>query len=262
MAENLLRGKSNADIAAVRGTSLRTVENQVSQLLVKLGVGSRAELLAYLYSTDGDITDGPEEKHLWKPCPCLGDADWQFAQHNHTSPGGKTNHEDNTRETLGWYDSVSFGRSWRRTGRVRTLYRCVGGQSAGHYGHSGKLLHGECRFSNRIYRNGMQRSVGELISPSMPRVLIRYPLPGRPIRVRLGPSMRRLRRGCQRNVHQHRLYNGDDQHLDVVHAPVNHRVVRWQSLYCVRWRSIRSSRNDQLVERCARRASQGARRAT
>ena len=40
----LLRGDSNADIARARGTSVRTVANQVASIFRKLGVRSRAEL--------------------------------------------------------------------------------------------------------------------------------------------------------------------------------------------------------------------------
>lgn len=42
----LLAGKSNAEIADARGTSPRTVANQISSLYRKLGVASRAELAA------------------------------------------------------------------------------------------------------------------------------------------------------------------------------------------------------------------------
>lgn len=40
----ILEGRSNADIARARGTSPRTVANQIQSLFRKLGVGSRAEL--------------------------------------------------------------------------------------------------------------------------------------------------------------------------------------------------------------------------
>lgn len=42
----LLEGRSNADIARTRGTSARTVANQIQSVFRKLGVGSRAELVA------------------------------------------------------------------------------------------------------------------------------------------------------------------------------------------------------------------------
>jgi DNA-binding NarL/FixJ family response regulator len=42
----LLAGHGNAAIAEQRGRSLRTVANQVASIFAKLGVGSRAELLA------------------------------------------------------------------------------------------------------------------------------------------------------------------------------------------------------------------------
>jgi len=44
--EGLLRGESNAQIAAARGRSARTVANQLQSLFRKLGVGSRHELMA------------------------------------------------------------------------------------------------------------------------------------------------------------------------------------------------------------------------
>lgn len=40
------RGESNAEIARARGTSARTVANQVARVFKKLGVASRAELVA------------------------------------------------------------------------------------------------------------------------------------------------------------------------------------------------------------------------
>lgn len=42
----LLRGCSHREIAAARGTSIRTVANQVARVFRKLGVTSRAELAA------------------------------------------------------------------------------------------------------------------------------------------------------------------------------------------------------------------------
>lgn len=42
----LVRGDSNAEIARERGTSMRTVANQVASIFRKAGVHSRSELLA------------------------------------------------------------------------------------------------------------------------------------------------------------------------------------------------------------------------
>lgn len=42
----LLDGLSNAEIAEIRGTSVRTIANQVASLFKKLGVRSRSELAA------------------------------------------------------------------------------------------------------------------------------------------------------------------------------------------------------------------------
>jgi DNA-binding CsgD family transcriptional regulator len=44
----LLRGRSDREIARLRGTSPRTVANQLRTLFRKLGVSSRAELVARL----------------------------------------------------------------------------------------------------------------------------------------------------------------------------------------------------------------------
>jgi len=44
----LLAGRSNLDIARQRGTSRRTVANQVASILRKLGVSSRVHLAAAL----------------------------------------------------------------------------------------------------------------------------------------------------------------------------------------------------------------------
>lgn len=46
MLVDLLDGQSNAEIAARRGRSARTVANQVAAVLRKLGVSSRIELIA------------------------------------------------------------------------------------------------------------------------------------------------------------------------------------------------------------------------
>ena len=48
MVDQIARGGSNAQIARARGTSARTVANQVASVFVKLGVASRRELLAKL----------------------------------------------------------------------------------------------------------------------------------------------------------------------------------------------------------------------
>lgn len=42
----ILAGRSNADIAKLRGTSINTVENQIASLFRKLGIYSRSELAA------------------------------------------------------------------------------------------------------------------------------------------------------------------------------------------------------------------------
>jgi DNA-binding CsgD family transcriptional regulator len=42
---HVLAGRTNAEIAAARGTSTRTVANQVASLFRKLGVASRLELV-------------------------------------------------------------------------------------------------------------------------------------------------------------------------------------------------------------------------
>lgn len=48
VAESVVRGHTNAEIARARGTSVRTVANQMRTLFEKLGVGSRGELRARL----------------------------------------------------------------------------------------------------------------------------------------------------------------------------------------------------------------------
>lgn len=54
IVSRVLRGETNAAIAAARGTSPRTVANQVARVFKKLGVGSRSELAAYVAGTRGD----------------------------------------------------------------------------------------------------------------------------------------------------------------------------------------------------------------
>jgi DNA-binding CsgD family transcriptional regulator len=48
VALGIVRGRSMADIAKDRGTSLRTVANQIQSIYEKLGVTSRLELVARL----------------------------------------------------------------------------------------------------------------------------------------------------------------------------------------------------------------------
>jgi DNA-binding CsgD family transcriptional regulator len=48
VANLVLEGRSNAQIAQARGTSVRTVANQVAAILRKVGAGSRFELIARL----------------------------------------------------------------------------------------------------------------------------------------------------------------------------------------------------------------------
>ncbi|HEY5922359.1 MAG TPA: helix-turn-helix transcriptional regulator [Kofleriaceae bacterium] len=48
VAAEILEGKSNAAIARGRGVAVRTIANQVASILRKLGVGSRAGLVARL----------------------------------------------------------------------------------------------------------------------------------------------------------------------------------------------------------------------
>ncbi|HTM22910.1 MAG TPA: helix-turn-helix transcriptional regulator [Kofleriaceae bacterium] len=47
VVELVLRGFSDREVAAYRGTSVRTVANQLSSIYGKLGVNSRAELVAW-----------------------------------------------------------------------------------------------------------------------------------------------------------------------------------------------------------------------
>ncbi|HEY6462706.1 MAG TPA: helix-turn-helix transcriptional regulator [Polyangiaceae bacterium] len=47
VACHLLAGRSNAEIASLRGSSLRTVANQVASVFRKLDVRSRLELVAF-----------------------------------------------------------------------------------------------------------------------------------------------------------------------------------------------------------------------
>ena len=54
IVSQVLRGETNAAIAKMRGTSPRTVANQIARVFKKLGVGSRAELAAYVAGPRGD----------------------------------------------------------------------------------------------------------------------------------------------------------------------------------------------------------------
>jgi DNA-binding CsgD family transcriptional regulator len=54
VVDHILAGRSNAGIAARRGTSARTVANQVAMIFKKLGVGSRRELIALVARNASD----------------------------------------------------------------------------------------------------------------------------------------------------------------------------------------------------------------
>lgn len=51
VARRIVAGEANEAIARARGTSLRTVANQVASIFRKLGVASRSELVARLYDS-------------------------------------------------------------------------------------------------------------------------------------------------------------------------------------------------------------------
>jgi len=53
VAVAILSGRTNAEIGRARGTSSRTIANQVASILRKLGVGSRYQLAAKLLGADG-----------------------------------------------------------------------------------------------------------------------------------------------------------------------------------------------------------------
>lgn len=55
----LLEGQSNAEIASARGTSTKTVANQLYAIYRKLGAGSREELVAIL--AGASPASGPSE---------------------------------------------------------------------------------------------------------------------------------------------------------------------------------------------------------
>lgn len=57
VAQLALSGQSNAEIAASRGTSINTVENQVASVFRKLGVESRAELATLASQRSGSSGD-------------------------------------------------------------------------------------------------------------------------------------------------------------------------------------------------------------
>ncbi len=57
VVQGLLAGRSNAEIARARGTSVRTVANQVGCIFQKLGLGSRRELASF---ASGRSCDGKE----------------------------------------------------------------------------------------------------------------------------------------------------------------------------------------------------------
>jgi DNA-binding NarL/FixJ family response regulator len=52
VARAIVRGATNAEIARVRGTSVRTVANQVASILRRLGARSRADVAAKLSLVD------------------------------------------------------------------------------------------------------------------------------------------------------------------------------------------------------------------
>lgn len=59
VARAIVRGSSNAEIARARGTSVRTVANQVASILRRLGAGSRSHVAAKLALVDLGLDDEP-----------------------------------------------------------------------------------------------------------------------------------------------------------------------------------------------------------
>ena len=57
----IARGASNAEIARMRGTSVRTVANQVASILVRLGATSRAQIALKLAFADLGRGEGKRE---------------------------------------------------------------------------------------------------------------------------------------------------------------------------------------------------------
>ncbi|HVY26162.1 MAG TPA: helix-turn-helix transcriptional regulator [Polyangiaceae bacterium] len=57
VATLILEGRSNRDIAAVRGTSLHTVANQVRVIYSKLGVSGRSEMVSFCVRASHAIRD-------------------------------------------------------------------------------------------------------------------------------------------------------------------------------------------------------------
>jgi DNA-binding CsgD family transcriptional regulator len=58
VARELVRGRSNAEIARIRSTSVHTVANQVASLMAKLGMTSRAQIALHLATVDLRILEG------------------------------------------------------------------------------------------------------------------------------------------------------------------------------------------------------------
>jgi DNA-binding NarL/FixJ family response regulator len=58
VALGIFAGLSNAEIAVARGTSPRTVANQVASLFTKLGLRSRSELARLAYAPDARHSGG------------------------------------------------------------------------------------------------------------------------------------------------------------------------------------------------------------
>jgi DNA-binding CsgD family transcriptional regulator len=54
VVDHVIAGRSNAEIARHRGTSARTVANQVAVIFRKLGVGSRRELASVVVGSPTD----------------------------------------------------------------------------------------------------------------------------------------------------------------------------------------------------------------
>ncbi len=61
-AAGLLRGLGNAEIAAARQVSVRTVANQVASILRKLQVGTRVEAIARLKLSEPITQDRPPQR--------------------------------------------------------------------------------------------------------------------------------------------------------------------------------------------------------
>jgi DNA-binding NarL/FixJ family response regulator len=113
IVEAVLRGRSNREIAEERGTSVRTVANQMASIFRKLCVGSRSELAAANFVADslpGPAVPLTPQEHLIASLAARGYTNKQLAYELSLAPSTIGTHLGRVRRKLRLRSRVQLAR--------------------------------------------------------------------------------------------------------------------------------------------------------